>query len=72
MRTLRHWVTNNEGAHDEIVPETDEVTYRVWRLYMAGSAHNFHTGGLNVFQALLHRPPGGPAHLPQTREDLYT
>ena len=70
-RTLRHWVSNIEAAHDAVVAETDEVTYRIWRLYMAGSAHGFHAGGLNVFQSLLHRPCGGPAPLPPTREDWY-
>lgn len=45
-RTPRHWVSNIEAAHDAVVAETDEVTYRIWRLYMAGSAHGFHAGGL--------------------------
>jgi cyclopropane-fatty-acyl-phospholipid synthase len=70
-RTLRHWVANIEAAHDAVVRETDEVTYRIWRLYMAGSAHNFDAGGLNVFQSLLHKPSGGPSGLPPTREDWY-
>jgi cyclopropane-fatty-acyl-phospholipid synthase len=70
-RTLRHWVANLEAAHDAIVRETDEVTYRIWRLYMAGSAHNFDAGGISVFQTLLHRPCGGPSCLPPTREDWY-
>jgi cyclopropane-fatty-acyl-phospholipid synthase len=70
-QTLRHWVSNLERAHDEVVRETDEVTYRIWRLYMAGSAHNFDAGALNVFQALLHRPCGGPSPLPPTRDDWY-
>ena len=70
-RTLRCWVTNLEAAHDEVVRETDEVTYRIWRIYMAGSAHGFHDGGLNVFQTLLHRPCGGPSCLPPTRDDWY-
>jgi cyclopropane-fatty-acyl-phospholipid synthase len=69
--TLRHWVANLEQAQDAVVDETDEVTYRIWRLYMAGSAHNFDAGRLNVFQSLLHRPCGGPAHMPPTREDWY-
>ena len=68
---LRHWVANLEEAHDAVVDETDEVTYRIWRLYMAGSAHNFDAGRLNVFQPLLHRPCGGPACLPPSREDWY-
>jgi cyclopropane-fatty-acyl-phospholipid synthase len=70
-RTLRCWVANLEAAHDEVVRETDEVTYRIWRIYMAGSAHGFDEGGLNVFQTLLHRPCGGPSCLPPTRDDWY-
>lgn len=70
-RTLRHWVRNLEEAHADVVRETDEVTYRIWRLYMAGSAHNFSNGNLNVYQTLLLRPCGGPSCLPPTREDWY-
>ncbi len=70
-RTLRHWVANLEAHHDEVVAETDEVTYRIWRLYMSGSAHNFDAGRLSLFQSLLVKPNGGPAPLPPTREDLY-
>jgi cyclopropane-fatty-acyl-phospholipid synthase len=70
-RTLRHWVTNIEAAHDEVVEETDEVTYRIWRLFMASSAHYFDNGYLSVFQSLLRKPSGGPASLPPTRDDWY-
>ncbi len=31
----------------------DECTYRVWRLYMAGCAHNFDVGRLGIYQTLL-------------------
>jgi cyclopropane-fatty-acyl-phospholipid synthase len=37
--TLRHWVHRLEARRI-----TDETTYRVWRLYMSGSAHGFKTG----------------------------
>ena len=70
-RTLRHWVANLERQHDRIVKATDEVTYRIWRLYMSGSAHNFDAGRLGIFQALLFKPCGGPACLPPTRADWY-
>jgi hypothetical protein len=29
------------------------MAYRIWRLYMAGSAHSFQTGRLNLYQVLL-------------------
>jgi cyclopropane-fatty-acyl-phospholipid synthase len=51
--TLRHWVRRLESHADEARRATDDVTYRVWRLYMAGSAARFMAGSLHVFQTLL-------------------
>jgi cyclopropane-fatty-acyl-phospholipid synthase len=51
--TLRHWVHRLESHADEARRVTDDVTYRVWRLYMAGSAERFMAGKLHVFQTLL-------------------
>jgi cyclopropane-fatty-acyl-phospholipid synthase len=70
--TLRRWVRRLESRHDEALRHVDEVTYRVWRLFMSGSAHGFESGRLNVYQTLLAKPgPGGESGLPLTREDLY-
>ena len=70
--TLRRWVRRLESRYDEALRHVDEVTYRVWRLFMSGSAHGFESGRLNVYQTLLVKPgPGGESGLPLTREDLY-
>jgi cyclopropane-fatty-acyl-phospholipid synthase len=70
--TLRHWVRRLEAGHAEALRHVDEPTYRVWRLYLSGSAHGFATGRLNVYQALLALPrPDGASGLPLTREDWY-
>jgi cyclopropane-fatty-acyl-phospholipid synthase len=70
--TLRHWVRRLEAQHDQALKFVDEPTYRVWRLFMSGSAHGFASGRLNVYQALLARPDGqGRSGLPLTRDDLY-
>ncbi len=69
--TLRHWVSRLEGNRDAAIGATDELTYRVWRLYMAGSAYGFETGRLNVYQTLVAKPAHGRAGLPLTREDWY-
>lgn len=53
--TLRYWVRRLEAHHDQALRFVDEPTYRVWRLFMSGSAHGFTTGRLNVYQALLVR-----------------
>ncbi|HWR65480.1 MAG TPA: cyclopropane-fatty-acyl-phospholipid synthase family protein [Bellilinea sp.] len=70
--TLRHWVSRLESHHQQALQFVDEVTYRVWRLYMAGSSHGFHSGRLNVYQSLLVKPTAdGPSGLPATRKDWY-
>jgi cyclopropane-fatty-acyl-phospholipid synthase len=69
--TLRHWVSRLDANRDAAVRATDELTYRVWRLYMAGSAYGFETGRLNVYQALFAKPAQGRTLLPLTRDDWY-
>jgi len=69
--TLRHWVRNLENHAGQARQAADESTYRTWRLYMAGSAHFFETGRLNVYQSLLAKSTDGNSGLPLTREDWY-
>jgi cyclopropane-fatty-acyl-phospholipid synthase len=49
----------------------DEPTYRVWRLFLHGSAYAFALGALNVYQALLLKPDKGRSGMPLTRSDWY-
>lgn len=70
--TLRHWVHNLETNHDEALKYVDEPTYRVWRLYMSGSAYGFSMGRNNVYQTLLAKPDAqGRSGFPWTRTDWY-
>jgi cyclopropane-fatty-acyl-phospholipid synthase len=70
--TLRHWVRRLEAHHNEALQFVDEPTYRVWRLFMSGSAYGFTHGKTNLFQTLLVRPDGdGRSGLPLTRADWY-
>ncbi|MCZ7575493.1 MAG: cyclopropane-fatty-acyl-phospholipid synthase family protein [Ardenticatenaceae bacterium] len=70
--TLRHWVHRLETQQAAARTITDEATYRVWRLFMAGSAYGFQTGRINVYQTLLAKPDRGASGLPLTRADWYT
>jgi cyclopropane-fatty-acyl-phospholipid synthase len=71
-RTLRAWVANLETRHDEVVRLTDERTFRIWRLYMAGSAQGFNRGRMGLFQTLLAKPDAeGQSSVSATRRDLY-
>lgn len=69
--TLRCWGRNLEKHHEEAVRATDEVTYRVWRLFMSAAAHGFVVGDTGVYQTLLVKPVGGVSGMPLTRGDWY-
>ena len=69
--TLHHWVRRLEARAEEARRITNDATYRIWRLYMAGAAHGFRTGRLNLYQTLLASPRRGDGALPLTREDWY-
>ena len=71
MLTLRHWIRRLEERRAEAIALTDEVTYRIWRLYMSASAYGFCSGRLNVYQTLLAKPTGTGSSLPLTRTDWY-
>jgi cyclopropane-fatty-acyl-phospholipid synthase len=71
-KTLRAWVANLERHRDAAIAAAGEQSYRLWRLYMAGSAQGFHVGRIGVYQSLLARPhEDGRVDLPPTRADLY-
>ncbi len=69
--TLRHWIDRLQKNRARAVEMTSEATYRVWNIYMAGSAYGFKTGDLNVYQALLVKAEDGTSPLPLTRCDWY-
>lgn len=71
-RTLWHWVARLEANKDAAVAKVGEKFFRVWRIYMAGSAHAFERGWMSLFQVLAGKPEaGGQLELPATRDDLY-
>jgi cyclopropane-fatty-acyl-phospholipid synthase len=69
--TLHHWIQRLEAHREEACHITDDATYRIWRLQMAGSAHGFRSGRLNVYQTLFAKPVRGHSGLPLTRSDWY-
>ncbi|HUG10518.1 MAG TPA: cyclopropane-fatty-acyl-phospholipid synthase family protein [Opitutaceae bacterium] len=72
MLTLRHWVRRLEENREKARSMVSDATYRVWRLYMAASAHGFDHGNLAIYQTLLAKPHAdGLANLPLTRRDWY-
>lgn len=70
--TLRQWVKNLEARWEAAVREAGVERARLWRLYMAASAHQFSYGHLALHQALLARPgKGSQVELPASRADVY-
>jgi cyclopropane-fatty-acyl-phospholipid synthase len=69
--TLKHWVERLEAKAEHARKTVGEVTYRIWRLYMSGSAHRFAAGQLNLYQVLFSKPDHGNSRLPLTRQDWY-
>lgn len=69
--TLHHWVRRLEAHAEEAQRITNPTTYRIWRLYMAGSAHAFRAGRFNLYQVLLVKPSQGFSGVPLTRTDWY-
>jgi cyclopropane-fatty-acyl-phospholipid synthase len=70
--TLHQWVRRLEACSQKARDITDETTYRIWRLYMAGSEHRFRSGSLNLYQMLLAKPRQGDSGMPLTRADWYS
>lgn len=54
--TLRHWVRRLEAAREQAIAMVGRPTYRVWRLYMAGSAYAFASGRIGLVHELYRKP----------------
>jgi cyclopropane-fatty-acyl-phospholipid synthase len=69
--TLCHWLRRLEASAEQVRSLVGELRYRIWRLYLAGSAYYFQSGKLNVYQSLLVKNRNGRSGMPLTREDWY-
>ncbi len=71
-KTLWCWVDRLEAHADAARAEIGDERFRIWRIYMAGSAHAFDRGWLSLWQILAGKPhPDGRLPHPLTRDYLY-
>ena len=71
-KTLWSWVDRLEANSDTARKEVGEERFRVWRIYMAGSAHAFDRGWLSLWQLLGGKPlADGRLPHPLTRDYMY-
>lgn len=71
-KTLWHWVERLEANREAAIAAVGEKIYRVWHIYMAGSANSFERGWLSIHQVLAGRPHAdGTLPMPLTRDYIY-
>ncbi len=71
-RTLWQWTERLEANGEAARREAGEERYRVWRIYLAGSAHAFDRGWLSLWQVLAGKPHAdGRLPRPATRRYMY-
>lgn len=72
-RTLWHWVERLETRREEALRLIGEQKYRIWHIYMAGSAYAFERNWMALFQILGGRPrEGGRQDYPFNRRHVYS
>jgi cyclopropane-fatty-acyl-phospholipid synthase len=69
--TLRHWSDAFEQRIDALEAMAGTQRARIWRVYLAGCAHAFDKGWINIYQLLAVRSPDGTNPLPLTRDYMY-
>jgi cyclopropane-fatty-acyl-phospholipid synthase len=70
-RTLDLWHDRLVQARAEVEQVTDPVRYRIFDLYLAGTAYEFRVGRLHLHQTLLFKPDKAVPLPPQTRHAWY-
>jgi len=70
-KTCAFWLHRLEANASRAIELTDEMTYRVWRLYLAYSSYGFSTGLPSIYQALLSKADHGRSGMPLVRSDWY-
>ena len=58
-QTLWHWVSRLEAQANEARSLIGEQKYRIWRIYMAGSAYAFDHGWMELWQVLAGKAVNG-------------
>jgi cyclopropane-fatty-acyl-phospholipid synthase len=74
-RTLWHWSDRFERNIARSTALAGEKRARIWRVYLAGCAHAFAHGWINIYQLLAVKPQpgasGAESPLPLSREYMY-
>lgn len=72
VSTLEHWhdrLDANQGVAERI---TNPMTFRAFKLYLAGTAHEFREGRVHLQQSIFLKPGESGSTSPQTRAAWYS
>jgi cyclopropane-fatty-acyl-phospholipid synthase len=69
--TIRMWIDNLIAKKQQLLGTVTERIFRIWQLYLVGSAVAFERGDIGVCHMLLSRPDARAEAKPRTREDWY-
>ena len=70
-RTCRAWADNFEANANEVRNQIDEKRYRIWRVYLAGSAYAFTNDLIAIFQVVCTKSGHGKPLVPMSRRYMY-
>jgi cyclopropane-fatty-acyl-phospholipid synthase len=70
-KTCAIWAANFEAKADEIKKITDEKHFRIWRVYLAGSAHGFNQDWISLYQVVCSKANHPADALPHSRRYIY-
>lgn len=70
-QTCSIWADNFEAHADQIRELTDDKHYRIWRVYLAGSAYAFTQDWISLYQIVCTKAGSPPQTLPLSRRYMY-
>lgn len=70
-QTCSIWADNFEAHANQIRMLTDDKHYRIWRVYLAGSAHAFTHDWISLYQVVCTKAGRNASALPWSRKFIY-
>jgi cyclopropane-fatty-acyl-phospholipid synthase len=70
-RTLTHWAEAFETKADQVRALVGEKVYRIWRIYLLGSAYAFERDQISLFQVVCGKDGLPSEALPWSRRFMY-
>ena len=70
-RTCLEWAKRLEANRDLAIASAGDKRYRIWQVYLAGCAHGFARGWMNIYQVLVRKDRDALNPLPMTRDYMY-